>query len=156
MRSSALTPEDIAWVKSYADEVGRAFAAEFTAASDRFKQGQVLLDRFKAAIEAVLKNGRGHFRPVDETHNELCVASALLANTRLRFVRLEYEPPLLGCAKTIDFKATAGDGQMAYVDVTNAVTRAVQPASAVPGSNPFTTGGGGDPFKSGGGNPFKK
>jgi hypothetical protein len=46
--------------------------------------------------------------------------------------------------------------QMAYVDVTNALTRAVQPASAVPGSNPFTTGGPGDPFKTGGGNPFKK
>jgi hypothetical protein len=46
--------------------------------------------------------------------------------------------------------------QMAYVDVTNALTRAVQPASAVPGANPFTTGGGGDPFKSGGGSPFKK
>jgi len=46
--------------------------------------------------------------------------------------------------------------QMAYVDVTNALTRAVQPASAVPGSNPFTTNGGSDPFKSGGGNPFKK
>ncbi len=46
--------------------------------------------------------------------------------------------------------------QMAYVDVTNALTRAVQPASAVPGANPFTTGSGGDPFKSGGGNPFKK
>lgn len=36
--------------------------------------------------------------------------------------------------------------QMAYVDVTNALTRAVQPASNMPGSNPFTTGGG-DPFK---------
>ena len=46
--------------------------------------------------------------------------------------------------------------QMAYVDVTNALTRAVQPASAVPGANPFTTGGPTDPFKSGGGNPFKK
>ncbi len=46
--------------------------------------------------------------------------------------------------------------QMAYVDVTNALTRAVQPASAVPGSNPFTTGGPVDPFKTGGGNPFKK
>ena len=37
--------------------------------------------------------------------------------------------------------------QMAYVDVTNALTRAVQPASAVPGANPFTTGGPGDPLR---------
>jgi hypothetical protein len=35
----------------------------------------------------------------------------------LRFIRLEYEPPLLGCAKTIDFRAIADDGQIAYVDV---------------------------------------
>jgi hypothetical protein len=77
----------------------------------------MLLNRFNAAIESVLKNGRGHFRAVDEAHNELCVASALLANTKLKFIRLEYEPPLPGCAKTIDFRATAEDGQIAYVDV---------------------------------------
>ncbi|HET6843543.1 MAG TPA: hypothetical protein VFK06_17960 [Candidatus Angelobacter sp.] len=117
MSSADLTPEDIAWVKSYADAVERTFSAEFATAADRFNDGQVLLDRFKAAIDTVLKNGRGYFRAVDEAHNELCVASALLANTKLRFIRLEYEPPLSGCARTIDFRATADNGQVAYVDV---------------------------------------
>lgn len=98
MSSADLTPEDTAWVKSYSAEVEKTFVAEFAEAAGRFKDGQVLLDRFRAAIETVLQNGRGHFRAVDEAHNELCVASALLVNTKLRFIRLEYEPPLPGCA----------------------------------------------------------
>lgn len=113
----SLSPDDIAWVKAYAADVMQSFGEEFAAVSDRFKEGQMLLNRFNAAIESVLKNGRGHFRAVDEAHNELCVASALLANTKLKFIRLEYERPLLGCAKTVDFRATAEDGQIAYVDV---------------------------------------
>src|SRR5258708_4196856 len=115
--SPALIAQDIAWVKVYAAQVLQNFGQEFAVAADRFKEGQVLLDRFNAAVRTVLKNGRGYFRAVDEAHNELCVASALLSNTRLKFIRLEYEPPLPGCAKTIDFRATADDGQVAYVDV---------------------------------------
>ncbi len=113
----SLSADDIAWVKAYAAEVVQIFGKEFAAAIDRFNDGQVLLNRINAAIESVLKNGRGHFRAVDEAHNELCVASALLANKKLKFIRLEYEAPLPGCAKTIDFRATAEDGQIAYVDV---------------------------------------
>lgn len=112
-----LTAEDIAWVKDYASEVQKTFGQDFDTAADRFKEGKTLVDRFSAAIELVLKNGRGHFRAADEAHNELCVASALIANTKQRFIQLEYEPPLLGCSKTIDFRATADDGQIAYVDV---------------------------------------
>jgi hypothetical protein len=113
----SLSVDDIAWVRAYAAEVIDIFAQEFSAAADRFRDGQVLLDRFNAAIESVLTNGRGYFRAVDEAHNELCVASALLSNTQLKFIRLEYEPPLPGCARTIDFRATADNGQVAYVDV---------------------------------------
>jgi hypothetical protein len=97
--------------------VQKTFGQEFADAADRLKDAHVLLDRFNAAIESVLKNGRAHFRSVDEAHNEMCVASALLANTKLKFIRLEYEPPLPGCTKTIDFQATADNGQVAYVDV---------------------------------------
>jgi hypothetical protein len=93
------------------------YGAEFAASADRFNDGNVLLDRFSTAVDAVLKNGRGQFRAVDEAYNELCAASALLSNKQLTFVRLEYEPPLPGCARTIDFRATAEDGQIVYVDV---------------------------------------
>jgi hypothetical protein len=112
-----LDNDDIAWVKAHAAAVNETFGREFEAAKDRFREGQLLLDRFNAAIDSVLKNGRGHFRAVDDAHNEICIASALLANTRLRFTRLEYEPPLPGCARTIDFRATADTGQIVYIDV---------------------------------------
>jgi len=112
-----LTADDVAWVEGYAADVQKTFGAQFAAAADRFKDGKLLPERFRAAIDAVLKNGRGHFRAVDEAHNELCVAGALLANTKLKFIQLEYEPPLPGCSKTIDFRATANDGQIVYVDV---------------------------------------
>lgn len=112
-----LTADDVAWVRAYAAEVVKTFSNEFEAAANRFQDDQVLLDRFNAAIECVLAKGRGHFRAVDEAHNELCVASALLANSKLKFVRLEYEPALAGCSKTIDFRATAENGQFVYVDV---------------------------------------
>jgi hypothetical protein len=110
--SVALSADDIAWVKAYAAEVTHTFRREFATASDRFKEGRTLLDRFNTAIESLLKNGRGHFRAVDEAHNELCVASGLLANTRLKFIRLEYEPPLPGCAKTIDFGRRPRTGRL--------------------------------------------
>jgi hypothetical protein len=54
---------------------------------------------------------------VDEAHNELCVASAILANEKPHTARLEYEPPLQDCKKSIDFRATAEDGSLNYVDV---------------------------------------
>jgi len=113
----ALSVEDIAWVRAYTAEVLQTFGQQFVAAADRFKEGQVMLDRFSTAIETVLKNGREYFSAVDETHNELCVAGALLGNTQLKFISLEYEPSLPGCDRTIDFRATADDRQVAYVDV---------------------------------------
>jgi hypothetical protein len=112
-----LTADDIAWVRAYAAEAVKTFGNEFEAAPDRFQDGQVLVDRFNAAIECVLAKGRGHFRAVDEAHNELCVAGALLGNSKLKFIRLEYEPALADCGKTIDFRATAENGQIVYVDV---------------------------------------
>jgi hypothetical protein len=112
-----LTTDGLEWIEAYAAGVRKTFGKEFEAEEDRFKGGQVLLDRFKAAIQSAVKNGMGHFRAVDEAHNELCIASALLSNQRLKFVRLEYEPPLPGCGRTIDFRAMADNGQIAYVDV---------------------------------------
>lgn len=117
MSSVDLTADDIAWVKTYAAEVQRTFGKEFGAAVDRFKDGHTLLHRFNSAIDSVLANGRRHFGAADEAHNELCVGSALLSNMALKFTRLEYEPPLPRCARTIDFRVMADNGQTAYVDV---------------------------------------
>lgn len=114
---STLTEDDIAWVKTYEKDVYETFAALFKEAQNRFKDGDRLLKRFAATIEEVLKQGRGHFRAVDEAHNELCAAAAILQNRNPEFITLEYEPPLEGCAKSIDFRAAAADGLTLYIDV---------------------------------------
>src|ERR1043166_3326967 len=105
-KTSTVSSAEIGALKDYAAGVTQTFQQEFKAATDRFKEGQVLLDRCDSAIESVLKDGWEHFSAVDEAHNEMCVASALLSNTALKLIDLAYEPTLLGCSKTIDFRAT--------------------------------------------------
>jgi hypothetical protein len=112
-----LSQEDLEWMVVYATAVVTTFQAHFESASDRFKTWQPLLDRFSSAIEAVKANGRSLFRAVDEAHNELCIASSLLENRDPWFALLEYEPPLPGCSKSIDFRATTDAGVTVYVDV---------------------------------------
>jgi hypothetical protein len=114
---SKLAEEDIAWVKAYAKEVCDTFEGIFNGAKDRFKDGPRLLERFKAAIGEVLKNGRGRFRAVDEAHNELCIAAAILENPNPKFSLLEYEPSLAECSKSIDFRAKTADGVTLFIDV---------------------------------------
>jgi hypothetical protein len=140
-------------------------------------------DAFKASSKALddqIKSQLGRSAKDFEMSFDRFIASLYMtALMQLGLVHQQNEQPrvdLIGARQTIDTLSLLRDKtkgnltaaeenliqnslyevQMAYVDVTNALTRAVQPASAVPGSNPFTTGGGGDPFKSGGGNPFKK
>lgn len=112
-----LRQDEIDWMNTYADEVLTAFRARFGSAADRFKTSQPLLDRFSSAINAVQGNSRALFRAVDEAHNELCVASALLDNSDPVFTCIEYEPSLADCAKSIDFRATTDGGIAVYVDV---------------------------------------
>lgn len=112
-----LGEEDIAWVKGYAKEVSDAFEGIFTGAKDRCKGGPRLIERFKAAIEEVLESGRGKFRAVDEAHNELCIAAAILQDPNPKFTILDYEPSLAECAKTIDFRARTTDGVTVFIDV---------------------------------------
>lgn len=140
-------------------------------------------DAFKASSKALddqIKSQLGRSAKDFEMSFDRFIASLYMtALMQLGLVHQQNDQPrvdLIGARQTIDTLSLLRDKtkgnltaaeenlmqnslyevQMAYVDVTNALTRAVQPASAVPGANPFTTGGGGDPFKSGGGNPFKK
>lgn len=105
------------WVRTYAADVTNTFGAQFKEAGSRFKGSNRLMSRFTEAVNNVLSNDSTKFRSVDETHNELCIASALLSNPNPRFESIEYEPPLASCAKTIDFRATINDNQTIYVDV---------------------------------------
>ena len=111
-----LAEEDVAWVKAYAKDVRDTYEIIFGSAKDRFKDGPRLLERFNATIEETLKSGRGKFRAVDEAHNELCIAAAVLQNPNPKFSVLEYEPPLPSCAKSIDFRAKTADGITLFID----------------------------------------
>lgn len=118
-KNSVLTMDvdDVAWVKAYAREARETFAYDFAEDAERFKDGEKLLRRFDTAIVTVLEKGMSLFHMVEEAHNELCVASSILASSKLKLVRLEYEPPLSGTAKTVDFRLTADGGFTGYVDV---------------------------------------
>ncbi|MGO9018974.1 MAG: hypothetical protein ACLQVJ_11560 [Syntrophobacteraceae bacterium] len=111
-----LNADRIDWLKAYADEVRYAFESVLNADPTRFLKGPQIIARFQRTVDDVLA-GRGKFRAVDEAHNELCIAEALLANAPLRFTKIDYEPKLANCIKTIDFRAESEDGLIVFVDV---------------------------------------
>jgi hypothetical protein len=109
--------EFVEWARTYADDVTSTFGTQFKAAGNRFRDSICLMNRFTEAVNNVLSNDGAKFRAVDEAHNELCIASALLSNPNPRFDSIEYEPPLTSGKKTIDFRATTKDNQTVYIDV---------------------------------------
>ena len=115
MSGRTLTADEIQTVEDYRAEVMKTYGAIFAEAADRFPGSEPLLRRFNAAVDSVLRGSS--FRAVDEAHNELCIARALLLNTKPRFASLAYEPSLVGCAKTIDFRAVSVEGLTVFVDV---------------------------------------
>lgn len=107
--------ERAARIQSYARGVCDAYQNVFTAPSRRFPDGSLLLSRFERAIQTTLSNANQAFTAVDEIHNEVCVAGALLADPVV--VRLRYEPELLRTLKSIDLVADRQDGTLLFVDV---------------------------------------
>lgn len=110
-----LTTGDTQGLERYRLGVLEGFTPVFADAADRFAQGNKLLKRFNEALDSVRAGAL--FRAVDEAHNELCIAKALLENSKPRFSSLEYEPPFTSCTKSIDFRASSGDGSNVFVDV---------------------------------------
>jgi hypothetical protein len=116
MIAGDINPEEADRIRSYAVEVLKVFGSEFDAAASRFS-GSRLLRRFDDAISAMLSNGRALISSVDEAHNELWIASLLIANPNPRFTLLEYEPALTGRGKSIDFRGATDRGPTVFVDV---------------------------------------
>ena len=101
-------------LRSYAASVESTYVESCLAAVGRFPDYDRLLCRFRGAV-ANFERGISPFGAVDEAHNELCVAMAILACGSL--TNLSYEPRLPGSRKTIDFRVELGDGQFTFVDV---------------------------------------
>jgi hypothetical protein len=111
------TDADASWVRAYAAATVETFTAEFQQSASRFRSAARPIKKYTSAIESVLENGWDEFHAAGEAHNEMCIASALLATQEPRFLTLEYEPPLTGTLKTIDFRASTSDGFTIFVDV---------------------------------------
>jgi hypothetical protein len=84
-----LSADDTAMLANYRAEALAVYSPLFQNASARLTGTPRLVGRFTDAMAAVLDRGRSQFHAVDEAHNELCTASALLANARLTSVAYE-------------------------------------------------------------------
>jgi hypothetical protein len=111
-----MDPDGIEMIESYRAEVVKAFAEFFSAEAGRFPQGHRLLQRFTETADHALA-GSSPLSAMSEAHNEMCVARAMLLNTKPRISSLAYEPAIPGCAKTIDFCGISPEGLRAHVDV---------------------------------------
>ena len=110
-----LSADDMDMLATYQAEVLAVYSPLFQNESTRLTGTARLVSRFTDAMSAVVARGRSQFHAVDEAHNELCAASALLENARLTSVA--YEPSLQGTDQTIDFVVVGGAGTRSFVDV---------------------------------------
>jgi hypothetical protein len=115
--SRPIDDADIAWLREYEQATLGHFRPRFTAYGARFAHGDALLARYSGAIETLIEQGRAYIRPVDEAHNEICVADTILADPSTVEATLLYEPPLPNTDKTIDFVLREADGKCSLVDV---------------------------------------
>jgi hypothetical protein len=83
--SGNMLTTEVEWLEEYRSQVLRGFTPVLAGAADRLAEGERLLRRFNDAVDAVRCGSS--FRVVDERHNELCIAKALVGNTKLRFPR---------------------------------------------------------------------
>jgi len=115
--SRTINDADIAWLHEYEASTLNHFRPRFAVCAPRFARSDALLARFSDAIREVISQGRAHFRAVDEAHNEICVADAVLSDPSTLEATLLYEPPLPNTDKTIDFVLQEADGRFTFVDV---------------------------------------
>jgi hypothetical protein len=108
---------DRAWLREYETGTLNHFRARFAAHAAQFASGDALLSRYSDALKIVGKQGRKHFRAVDEAHNEICVADAVLSDPSAAGCKLLYEPALPNTDKTVDFVLEEADGRLTLVDV---------------------------------------
>lgn len=108
---------DRTWLEAYETSTLNYFRQRFAIHVPRFADSDRLLDRYSEAIRAVIAQGRRHFRAVDEAHNEICVAEAVLSDPSTFAAILRYEPPLPNTDRTVDFVLQEPDGRLTLIDV---------------------------------------
>lgn len=119
------TDDDAAWMRSHCCEIERQFSPFLEARAAVFPEWHRLMDRLGEARDAVLARGWSRRQQIEEVHNEICVAVAILDNPRSLVRKLEYEPPLQGTPKTIDFLAVMEGRPRCFVDVKTIAPRSI-------------------------------
>jgi hypothetical protein len=112
-----LDSADVAWLREYEARTLSHFGPRFAAYLPRFAEGRMMLRQFSALLNAVVEQGRSHFRAVHESHNEICVADAILSDPSTLDARLLYEPKLPNTDTTIDFVLKEADARLTLIDV---------------------------------------
>lgn len=112
-----LDESDIEWLREYECAVTNHFHQRFCTHAARFALGERLVARFSESVAEVLKQGRASFRAVDEVHNELAVAEAILVDPAYVNATLHYEPKMENTSKSVDFLLENADGRNLAIDV---------------------------------------
>ncbi len=108
---------EMAWLEQYETATLEHFRPRFEASAGRFDQFERVLSRLTDALQHVRAQGRQYFSAVDDAHNEICVADAILSDGSTAHSILQYEPKLPNTDKTIDFALAEDDGRLTLVDV---------------------------------------
>lgn len=122
MGSNGLSDFDRARITAEGRRVRALFEKVFLA-DERFLNASRLLGRYSDSIDRVLSSGWSELRAVNEAHNELSVADALLKVMQPRFSTIRYEPVSGPGLTTIDFRCESEDAVL-WIDV-----KTIQPSS---------------------------
>jgi hypothetical protein len=95
-------PVDRELLEKFLTLVDQAVVPTIKQAGNRFTRRQSLLDAYQSACETWRDGNVQHIRDIMTRVNELCIAKLMLED--LTVSQVEYEVPLAGVSKTIDFQ----------------------------------------------------
>lgn len=104
------------WVLEYMKETMAYFNDSFKAQEARFPNWGKCFGKYVEKAKEIFSNPFGSLRSLEEIHNELCVADALLGINNPYIDKIEYEPKLPSCKKTIDYRCEASETSI-HIDV---------------------------------------
>ncbi len=98
-------------MSSFLAEVEGTLLPIIESSGDRLKGQHGLVTKYRHEAAAWRDRKMPHVRGITEVVNELCIARRILEDPTV--TRAEYEPPLMGTAKTIDFLVYPNTGEPA-------------------------------------------
>jgi hypothetical protein len=111
-----LAPRDADEIDAFAEQVRAEYWEIVAGPAARIVRGNVLWNRFEAAVAAYRIDRKEDDRPITECVNELAVAKELAEDKALKGRPIEYEPNLLPDGRRIDFVVDRGNDNL-YVEV---------------------------------------